>query len=270
MKKIIGIFIMTLFISSIFAPVLNSIEINNFENIGIDYSTNVIDEEIATVYMKKYNPVEGKYTREIIKTITLNEAECIKHELLEVQEKFDSSEEIIKNQMDIMHEWGLLNSEIEFDEFKYLLDSANHNYYTTDLPTISADVTLLGPSVISFLTIGGIIFPLHLIFWEMLGPIWWNSTRLNFDLFGGTDIAAQLLISPVMALYCSAMTIINCFGMVIGPKILLSPFMSILIGVAGFSITVNIMTDGFEMNVFDWSAGFCVTGLVAYISEITP
>jgi hypothetical protein len=265
-RKIVGILVVTLLISLIFTPIINSMDKRDI----IIHNNNREETQIANVYIKKYDPVEKTFYKELIKQITKEEAELIKEELLYVQENFETSEEVIRNQIDIMHKWGLLNSEIVFDDFEGLLKYEKQILKNIDFPTISTDVTILGPSIISFLTIGGGIFPLHLIFWDLIGPIWWNSTRFDFDIFGGTAIAAQILISPAMALYCSAMTFINSFGVVIGPNFVISPFISILVGVAGFSITVNIFTDGFEFNAFDWSVGFCVTGLIAYISTIQP
>jgi hypothetical protein len=265
MKKIIGIFIMTLLTSCLFIPVINSMETMNI----IDNSNADIDDmQMANVYIKKYDPVEKTFYKELVKQITAENALLIKEELLSVQENFETSEDIISNQFDIMHKWGLLDADVDFNDFKILLENEKINDLA--FPTISTDVTLLGPSIISFLTIGGGIFPLHLIFWDLIGPIWWNSTISHFDFFGGTDVASQVLISPAMALYCSAMTFINSFGMVIGPNFVISPFMSILMGVAGFSITANIFSNGFEFNAFDWSVGFCLTGLIAYVSEIQP
>ena len=263
-KKIIGIFMMTLLISCLFIPIVNSKEkIHPIKS----YDTNEKETQTANIFIKKYDPIERTCRNELIKQMSLEDALSIKRELIDSQHNIKSSKEVIRNQFNIMHKWDLLDPNIDFDDFENVLNSINR-FKNINMPTISTDVTILGPSIISFLTIGGIIFPLHLILWDLLGPIWWNSTRIDLDIFGGTAIAAQLLISPAMALYCSAMTFINSIGVVIGPRFIISPFVSILVGVAGFSITANILTSGFEMNVFDWSVGLCLTGLVAFISQI--
>jgi hypothetical protein len=187
-----------------------------------------------------------------------------------VQENFKSSDDVIRSQFEIMHKWGLLDSSIDFDYFEQLFNSNYNKFAYIDFPSISTDVTILGPSIVSFLTIGSVIFPLHMLFWDMLKPIWWNATIFNYDIIGGSSIAAQLMVSPALAIYSSAMTFINSIGLVIGPKFILSPFVSILIGVLGLSITANVYTDSFAMNVFDWSAGICIAGMIAYISQIQP
>lgn len=263
-KKFV-IFIVILLISGVFIPVVNSVKYNYKS-----YDNNDEKTQIVQVYIKKYDAFGKTCCNELIKKITIDDAECIKNELLNIQKKFNSNEEVIRHQFDVMHKWELLDSKIDFDDFEQLLISRYNKNITVDIPMISTDVTILGPSIVSFLTIGSVIFPLHLLFWDMLGPLWWNATILNFDKLGGTSISAQVLLTPALAIYSSAMTFINSLGLVIGPKFMLSPFTSILIGVAGVSIAANIFTDSFAMNVFDWSAGFCLAGLIAYISQIEP
>ena len=267
MRKIIGLFIVSMLISCLFIPVINSMEnMNIISNDDVD----IEDKQIADVYIRKYDPVEKTFYKELVKQITAEDALLIREELLSVQENFENSEEIISNQFEVMHKWGLLDPAIDFDYFEQLLNSNYNKFANIDFPSISTDVTLLGPSFVSFLTIGSIIFPLHMLFWDMLKPIWWNATKFNYDAMGGSSILAQLFVSPALAIYSSTMTFINSFGFVIGPKFILSPFVSILMGVLGLGITVNIYMDSFAMNVFDWSAGICIAGMIAYISQIQP
>jgi hypothetical protein len=135
------------------------------------------------------------------------------------------------------------------------------------LLSIEPGVIVYGPAITSRLALAGVLLPLHIPLWLFLKPWFSASNFTNIDIFNGTRIMKWFGIAPVLVYYCSAMTIINTVGVVMGPMMVFSPFMSIDILYAGFSLTISIWDDHHPVNILDWGVGVSLTGITVYIDK---
>jgi len=265
-NKIIGFLLIVLLVICSIFPVVNSNLINENEIIVNRLKCTIDENEIATVYMKKYDSLNNKIVNEPIKEITRNEAEQIKRELMQIEGKFIGSEIKILEQIKIMEKWDLIPSGVDVKDLFSVLNRFDN---ITILPTISSfqtpSVIVCGPAISSFLTIGGPQIPIQQLLFSFFKPWWFNSTVQKFDIFNGTSIGGLAAIMPVLVLWGSPMTIINNFGTVIGARTVISPFMAILVAYAGIDIFVSFWTDSYGLNIFDWSIGIYLTGVIVHI-----
>jgi hypothetical protein len=266
-----GITLMFIIIS--LAPFANAqfIKTNIDEKAQNIYRKGESSTEIAIVYLKKYDLQNGSFIKEPLMEITIDEAERLKEELLHIEKTFNSSEEKIREQINVMHKWNILPPNIKFDDFIMALEKMKKNcYLPSHVPPILFDVIVCGPAINSFLVIGGCFYPIHLIFPELLLPIPLYHERFYLDIFNGTNISAFLGIMPVAAIICPTMTFISVLGVTLGPKMLYSPFIAVHIACFGGSISVALFTEEFPINILDWAIGISPGGLIAYISDINP
>jgi len=255
-------FIVMLLITTSFFPLVNS---NNVQEINDSVS---YDEKYATLYYNSYDMEEKRIISDPIKDIEIADVEIIKEELLEIQDNFDSSEKIIEEQINVLHKWDLIPDEITFDELNKVKDNiVKIKDISLDLPTIIPGVVVYGPSISSRLAFAGVLLPLIIPLWDIIGT--WGSIMdiTRYDIFNGTKIMKWFYIVPISAYYCSSVSLINTYGMVFGPNMILSPFMAIDIIYAGFSITVSIWDDHQPVNILDWGVGVCLTGVTVYVED---
>lgn len=225
----------------------------------------------ATVYFHRYDTNERRTIKDPIGSVSIDKAYQLKEELLEIENTTLSSLEKIQAQIQLLDEWNLLPQSGIFDTINQKINSyqANRRTYANTQPSqvngVSPNVIICGPSITSFLTIGGPILPLHVLLFEILPPFWYNVTSLEADFGNGALITGFLGLLPVIAFYCSTTTIINAFGAVIGENTILSPFIALMLLHAGAGLSISVNSEGYPINVFDWAIGLSVTGLVAYI-----
>ena len=88
---------------------------------------------------------------------------------------------------------------------------------------------------------------------------------IQMDFANGALISGFLGLMPMVAFYCTATTLINAFGAVIGEQTVISPFIALMLMHAGAGVSISINSNGFPINIFDWAIGLSITGLIAYI-----
>ena len=228
----------------------------------------------ATVYVHRFDPDEKRMIEEPIAKLSLNEVEQLKKELQNIQIEYKTSEEQIQQQLKVMYKWNLISDDV-YTYLENLVSSFNNisnpipSIYNTPPSfgsSISPGVIICGPSLASFLTIGGSILPLQdLLFHNILAPLWranLNDTHLPF--FNGIHIQPFLGVMPAVIFLGLSMTLINVIGLKIGPSIVLSPFLAILAPHASFGISVSIFEKSYPVNILDWSIGISGIGLISY------
>jgi hypothetical protein len=133
---------------------------------------------------------------------------------------------------------------------------------------VIADIIVCGPCVTSFLTIGGPLLPLHNLLFGILPAFWYNTSEYEFDFLTGTRAETFIGLLPLLGFYCSATTLINAYGAVLGEHSVVSPFITLMVLHAGFGLSINIYDDAFPVNIFDWSIGISAMGLIAYVQVV--
>ncbi len=248
----------------------------------IDGNAEILEETIdiaresrpAVVYMHRFDPDEKRMIEEPIAKLSLDEVDQLKKELHSIQIEYKTSEEQIQQQLKVVYKWNLISDDV-YAYLENLVSSFNNisnpipSIYNTPPSfgsSISPGVIICGPSLASFLTIGGSILPLQdLLFHNILAPLWranLNDTHLPF--LNGIHIQPFLGVMPAVIFLGLSMTLINVIGVKIGPSIVLSPFLAILSPHASFGISISIFENSYPVNVLDWSIGISGVGLISY------
>jgi hypothetical protein len=220
----------------------------------------------AMVYINKYDTNNDAFTQEPLRSLTIDEAYQLKQELLKIEDEYDTSLEKIEMQIQTFKDWSILPVDFSIEPKVNRLTSMKERLPIFNQSNgVVPNVIVCGPAVTSFLTIGGPIIPLHVLLFNLLPPFWYNTTNLEFDAFNGTRMVGFLGILPMTAFYCTATTLINAYGLVIGENTVISPFISLSVMDVLMGLSIAIFDDGFPINIFDWILGFSLTGLVAYV-----
>ena len=224
------------------------------------------DPSSAMVYINKYDTINDLFTQEPVRSLTIDEAYELQEELLHIEEQYDTSIEKIEMQIKTLKDWSILPDDFSIDAKVKQITSLKENLPIFNQSNgVVPNVIVCGPAITSFLTIGGPIIPLHVLLFKLLPPFWYNTTNLEFDAFNGTRMVGFLGILPMTAFYCTATTLINAYGLVIGENTVISPFISLSIMDVLMGLSIAIFDDGFPINIFDWILGFSITGLIAYV-----
>lgn len=228
---------------------------------------NLDTEKTATIYFKQYNATLKRMTQEAIGTISVEDAYKLRDALYAVENQYDSSQERIRAQIEILSHYAVLPETISLSSYQKEIERMHQTmpYQAIQAATVVPNVIICGPAVTSFLTIGGPIIPLHVLLFEILQPFWYNSSLFHYDAANGVLIATYLGIMPVVALYCTSTTLINAYGAVIGENTVISPFIALMLLHAGAGLSISVNDNGFPINIFDWAIGLSATGLIAYI-----
>jgi len=280
-RKCLAIGVTVIFIITVMIPVVNSqlTRLNTIkEKIGIN-KCSLSEKEIATVYMTKYDKTKGIFIKEPVKEITRDEAEDIKEELLAIEETCSSSEDRIRNQIDVMHKWDLLPSEATFDNFLMLLDRMRDNISLPRLFNNSSSAVpsavICGPCLISFLVISGSYLPLHKFLYSIPGlepwiyfPFFDNlGGKLHIeDLLGGTSFAGWIAAMPLLFFATTTITYVNILGFHIGVNHFKAPMTTIMVPHAGVNIAATVFDNvtSLPVNIFDFEVGVSGLGLIVY------
>lgn len=267
-KKLTILISVLLIVVTLF-PLFNAQNIDHYKENG-DNQRNQTSSDYAIVYLKKYDTQSRQYIQEPICTLTRNEAEQLKDELFQVEKKCNSNIEKIGQQFSILHKWEIIPSFITLENLLYIKEKIDGS---VSLPRSTYAFTphtiYCGPSLTSFLTIGGSFFVLHQFLGNLLPPYLYTYIYERLDMFNGTRLAGWLGITPVLGMYCPVMTLINAFGLVEGPNTVFSPFMALMVLYVGFGIAVSVFDDGYPYSLFDWGVGVSLTGVIIYIMEQT-
>lgn len=247
----------------------NVVQANSSETIFDNYEKSEVSIKAATVFYEKFDFVTRTVIKKPIQNISVEKAYEIRDILVDLQNQYSSTKDRIAAQIDVLYNYGLIPAEVSLDSFtKKLPVLTSFTGVSKQVPTqsgVTPNVIICGPTITSFLTIGGPLLPLHMLLFGILPPFWYNSSHHEFDAFTGTKVATFIGLMPIVAFYCTATTLINAFGAVIGEHTVISPFIAMMILHAGFGISVCVFDDEFPVNIFDWSLGLSVTGLIAYI-----
>ena len=228
---------------------------------------------VAIAYLNKYDQTQGRIIKEPIKEFTKEEANQIKDELLGIEKTYyHSTGEKISEQMKVLHKWELLPSDITFDEFVKLTEKIGSKYNSLpfDFGNIIPlpNVILVGPSITSFLVLGGIAYPLHL-FVPVLTP-WFMNKSIDTDtlheLLNGTRFEGWVGAMPVFVPISLTSAFISTIGLYLGPQTVFSPFIAFLVISFGVSINMVILEDIYPVNVFDFMLNSCALGAIVYIT----
>lgn len=270
-NKIVVFFIFMLLISCFITNSVGSYDIisnqkklDNRSIIDSDYNNRIIAS------IKTFDESQNRYVERPIRELSRYEAEKIKNGLIELQNAPISTEDRIKKQINIMHEWNVLPAEITYEEFEKILDNFKDIYdFNNQFLSLSLvpGVIVYGPAITSRLAFAGVLLPLHIPLWKFIKP-WFSQTNYSFyNVFNGTQIMKWVGVAPVLVYYCSAMSLVNIFGLTLGLNTVFSPFMSIDILYAGFTLTINIWEDYHAVNMLDWGVGVSLTGITVYVEN---
>ncbi len=249
----------------------------------IDGNAEILEETIdiaresrpAVVYMHRFDPDEKRMIEEPIAKLSLDEVDQLKKELHSIQIEYKTSEEQIQQQLKVMYRWGLITEEI-YNNLNVVVASFNdiskdfsifHSLSSNSVSIfVNPGVIICGPSLVSFLSVGGSILPLQdLIFHNILKPMWRADLEsIHLSFLNGTHIEPFLGVMPAVIFLGLSMTLINVIGVKIGPSIVLSPFLAILSPHASFGISISIFENSYPVNVLDWSIGISGVGLISY------
>lgn len=237
-----------------------------------EYNKKIVNQkEKASIYLERYNPDLKKIEKNHIMDVTLEEAEQLKEEMLSIQNTSCSNIEKIQQQLDIFHKWKILPPELSIEDFIIVMErlkkiSTQDSIILSSLPTLS-NIIVLGPSITSYLTFGGISYPLHLFLPEILEPYFleqWLDITID-ELLYGTKLESWVGILPVYIPMSLATTLIMSAGLVYGPTLVLSPFIAMEAVSVGFSIDIIILEEAYPVVVFDWCISVCLMGGIAYL-----
>jgi len=220
----------------------------------------------ATVYFRQYDKIQQTMIKEPIGTLTIDQAYDLRDQLLALEEKYDSSREKIQAQITVLSNWDVLPDTFSIETYQKQMNALSRISPTEpQAASVAPNVIICGPSIASFLTIGGPIIPLHVLLFDILKPFWYNTSIFEFDAVNGVLISTFLGILPVVAFYCTATTLINAYGAVIGEHTVISPFIALMLLHVGAGLSIAVNDNGFPVNIFDWAIGLSTTGLIAYI-----
>jgi len=220
----------------------------------------------ATVYFRQYDRSQYKMVEEPIGILTIDQAYALRDQLLAIEEKYDSSREKIEAQITLLSNWQVLPETFSYETYQQQMDMlTGFSSLKPQTSSVSPNVIICGPSIASFLTVGGPIIPLHVLLFDILKPFWYNTSLFEFDAVNGVLISTFLGILPVVAFYCTATTLINAYGAVLGEHTVISPFIALMLLHVGAGLSIAVNDNGFPVNIFDWAIGLSATGLIAYI-----
>lgn len=288
MKKIIKKSIIVLFFIMLVSTTLISMVNAQVSSKYIIGSTmnKIIEEKsnkIATVYTERYDSYTKKIVKEPIMELNKQDAEFIKQQLINVSKSNLPSQDKIKEQMRILHEWKILPENLTYEDFEIVLDRMINIQNKQALPIniknkqalsiISPSFIMTGPGITSTLTIGGDIFPLELLIGK-LAAYFFNVNILNQSidgLLGGTHLDGGAASGPVYVGFGPSMAfIVN-----VGPstqgffKMLISPFIEMKVLFAGVHFTVRIFENSTAVTLFDWHINVALMGVLIFLQTAT-
>ena len=266
-KKIIGFFIIGLLFAFSFGFPMTNNRLHATENSPIE-NTNDINSKESTIYLQHFDEDTKTVVNKPLPNLTRDQAYIIRDRLQQTQQTYSSPIERMQAQIKILKEYKLLSEDFTLQQYlDKIPESTKQNQIPSSIQpsTVTPNVIVCGPCVTSFLTIGGPLLPLHTLLFGILPPFWYNTSQYEYDLLTGTRIATFVGLLPVIAFYCTATTLINTYGAVIGERSVFSPFIALMILHAGFGLSMIIYDDAFPVSIFDWSIGVSATGLIAYI-----
>jgi hypothetical protein len=200
--------------------------------------------------------------------LSKQDAEFIKQQLVNVDKSNLPNQEKIKEQMRILHEWKILPENLTYEDFEIVLNrmiNMKHNY-TNQL--ITPGFVMTGPAITSTLALGGDVFPIELLFGNLVGYFFdiqiFNRTMSG--LLGGTHLDGGAIAGPVYVGFGPTLA----FIVIVGPstqgflKVLMSPFIDIKVLFAGVNLTVTTFENSSAITLFDWHMNVALMGVLAY------
>jgi len=270
---LVTILLLTTVIFPVFTAYSDGIDETNVGKAG--HQNDIDKSKKASININRYDPDLKRIVKEHIKNITKEEAEQLKEEILEIQDKCCSNIEKIQQQLDIFHKWNILPSNLSIEDFLLVMDRMKNNSKIFSSPSIvlpTPGVILFGPSIISYFTIGGISYPIHLFLPRIIPSnvtLWLNITI--DELLYGTQLRGWVGFEPAFVPISPTMSFINVFGpFIYGPTSLLSPFIAVEIVSIGFSIDVTILESIVPVVLFDWVVDACLMGGIVYLAQSIP
>ena len=261
--KIVGEVIILLLLS---VNLVSAIEFNAADTLkgNVDFSG---ENRPAIVYVHRFDLGREKYIKQPVAKLSLEEINQLKNELQKISHIYTTSEEQIKQQIQLMYKWKFISDETYYDllEVVSFYNEKTHNT-SSQIPLQTQPGSIIcGPSLISFLSIGGSILPIHdLLFHSIIKPIWRaNLSDVHLPFLNGTQFHPFLGIMPAVIFLGLSATLINVIGIKIGETPVISPFLALLAPHASFGISISIFENSYPINVMDWSIGISAIGIIA-------
>lgn len=255
--KIVGVFLVAiLLIPPVFAD-------QNKELAETEYT--IPDEREKTVSIV----LQTSESENKIKEISLDKANMIKEELLDIEKEY-SAEEKIRKQMEILHENELLPSAVKLDDYlKILHKLKTFSGFNKNLSQqlINTGYIFSGPSIESTFTLGGQTYQLQLFVGNVLE--YFFDIELfdyqNNDTLNGTHFHSSAYSGPVFVGISPAASFITTLGIIIsGPAFVYAPFINIRVLFSGVHLSAKIFECENPITVFDWHLTVALMGVLIY------
>lgn len=267
-KILVAMFVIVLFLTSIGVNgVSNNIQKDNNK---FKQSSN---QETVTISLEKYDENKNNFIKETIAEISLEEAESIKQQLVEIEKNFQT-EEKIRKQMELLQENNLLPGYMNLDDYLIVLDRMKQYFDNEEVQgKLSPGLIFSGPSISSTLALGGQTYKLELLLGDIL-QYYFDVPLIdiqNDDLFNGTHLHSTAYAGPVYVGFSPSSAFITTIGVLFsGPPIIYSPFISIRVVFAGAHLSAKIFECENPITVFDWHLNVAMLGVVLYQSNVEP
>jgi len=232
-----------------------------------DNSTKIENEKKVSIILET-----TKDNNDIIKDITIEEANHIKNELLNIEKNYHD-EEKIRKQMEILHENELLPSSINLDDYLNSLDKLKNIFgfnQVQPVDIIHTGYVFSGPSIESTFSLGGQTYQLQLLVGDLLE--YYFDIELfdyqNNDTLNGTHFHSSAYSGPVFVGISPAAAFITTIGAIIsGPAFVYAPFVSIRVLFSGVHLSAKIFQCENPITVFDWHLNIALMGVLVYQSN---
>jgi hypothetical protein len=111
------------------------------------------ESQMVTVFTTQYGKNKILFFTGSVENISLDDANQIKEKFLSIEQNFSGSEKI-KKQLQIMHEIGIISSNLTFDLLLSMIEKIN-NSYRSRLFNTGVNGVFIRPTIVSHFTLNG-------------------------------------------------------------------------------------------------------------------
>lgn len=246
------------------------------ENHPNNISTQTENNTKVSIILKGSNPSDN-----IVKKISIEEANLIKNELLGIEKEYEA-EEKIRKQIEVLHENNLLPESFKFDSYLNTLEKLKDifGFKNRKEPSksnriqpqqvLNTDYIFSGPSIESTFTLGGQTYQLKLFVGDVL-EYYFDIELFDYqdnDTLNGTHFHSSAYSGPVFVGISPASAFITTIGAIIsGPAFIYAPFINIRVLFSGLHLSAKIFECQNPITVFDWHLNIALMGVLIYQSN---